>query len=369
MSENKNIIHDKRLRVKTTINEPDAVFYDIRKAPFDVYGFYNYTEEPQFKRTPDEVAKNTNRRTGELYLDTSGGRVRFSTDSAYIIIKAEMPTMTRMSHMPFANSAGFDLYIDAENDAESRFYLPFIPPQDAEGGYESRIKFKERKKRFVTINFPSYSQVENLYIGVQDDAYIGEGKKYRFNTPVVFYGSSITQGACASRPGHIYQNMLSRQLDFNYINLVFSGSCKGEDAMVDYITGLEMSAFVLDYDHNTPSVEHLQNTHRKVYDKIRASHPDIPIIMMSRPDFDADGDGGYEYSIRRRRVIIDTYHYAIDNGDKNVYFIDGEGIFRGPFEDTCTVDGTHPTDLGFMYIAQKLEAVFRRVINNGTFKE
>jgi hypothetical protein len=90
--------------------------------------------------------------------------------------------------------------------------------------------------------------------------------------------------------------------------------------------------------------------------------------MMSRPDFDADGEGGYEYSIARRRVIIDTYHHAIDNGDKNVYFVDGEGIFRGPYEDTCTVDGTHPTDLGFMYIAQKLEAVFRRLVNNGTLK-
>ena len=368
MSTNKNVILDKRLEIETSIDAPDAVFYDVRKSPFDVYGFYNYTEEPQFKRLPDDVAKSTNRRVGELYLHTSGGRVRFSTDSTYIIIKAEMPTMSRMSHMPFANSAGFDLYIDAENGAESRFYLPFIPSQDAEGGFESRIKFKTSKKRFVTINFPSYSQVKNLYIGIKEDSYLGEGKKYTYNTPVVFYGSSITQGACASRPGNIYQNMLSRKIDFNYLNLGFSGSCKGEDAIVDYMSGLEMSAFVLDYDHNTPNVEHLQNTHQKVYDKIRASHPDIPIIMLSRPDFDADGEGGYEYSIARRRVVIDTYHHAIDCGDKNVYFIDGEEIFRGPYEDTCTVDGTHPTDLGFMYIAQSLEAVFRRIINKGTLK-
>ena len=368
MSENKSIILDKRLTIETTVNEPDTVFYDVRNEPFDVYGFYNYKTEPVFKRLPDEVAKNTNRRVGELYLDTSGGRVRFATDSSYVIVKAEMPTMTHMSHMPLANSAGFDLYIDAENDAESRFYLPFIPAQEAEGGFESIKKFKERKKRYVTINFPSYSQVKNLYIGIQKDATLESGKKYRFPTPVVFYGSSITQGACASRPGNIYQNMLARKIDFNYLNLGFSGSCKGEDAIVDYMAGLEMSAFVLDYDHNTPNVEHLQHTHQKVYDKIRASHPDIPIIMMSRPDFDADGDGGYEYSIKRRRVIIDTYHHAIDNGDKNVYFIDGEGVFRGPFEDTCTVDGTHPTDLGFMYIAQKLEAVFRRLVNNGSLK-
>ena len=368
MSDNKLIL-DKRLHVESTVDAPDAVFYDVREAPFDVYGFYNYKEEEQFKRLPDDIAKNTNRRVGELYLDTSGGRVRFSTDSSYIIIKAEMPLMKHMAHMPLANSAGFDLYIDSVDGKESRFYLPFIPPVDAEGGFESIRKFKTKKTRYVTINFPSYSQVKNLYIGLEEGASLGSGKKYAYNTPVVFYGSSITQGACASRPGNIYQNILSRKIDMNFLNLGFSGSCKGEDSIVDYMTGLPMSAFVLDYDHNTPSVEHLQNTHRNVYDKIRAAHPDIPIIMLSRPDFDADGEGGYEYSIGRRRVIIDTYHHAIDSGDKNVYFVDGESIFRGPFEDTCTVDGTHPTDLGFMYIAQNLEAIFRRVINNETFRK
>ena len=68
-----------------------------------------------------------------------------------------------------------------------------------------------------------------------------------------------------------------------------------------------------------------------------------------------------EESVARRRVIIDTYHYAVANGDKNVYFIDGESIFRGPFEDSCTVDGCHPNDLGFAFMAEAVTAVLKRV--------
>ena len=84
-----------------------------------------------------------------------------------------------------------------------------------------------------------------------------DAPEYRIKKPVVYYGSSITQGGCASKPGSSYESILSRRFDCDYINLGFSGTAKGEDEIVDYIKGLEMSVFVMDYDHNAPTTEHL----------------------------------------------------------------------------------------------------------------
>jgi len=343
-------------------------FFDPMEEPFEINGLIY--DNARLRRVPESVAKSTSEGVYHLHTNTAGGRIRFASDTRFVAIRVKLSATPGMPHMTLLCNSGFDLYasdIDGEN-SEERYFGSLIPLMGYKEGYEAIVALPDKKMRSFTINMPLYHDVDEIYVGLEKDSLLSSPTKL-VQPPIVYYGSSITQGGCASRPGASYQAIIHRKIPYDYINLGFSGNCKGEDAMVDYIAGLEMSAFVLDYDHNTPSVEHLQNTHRKVYDKIRESHPDIPIIMMSRPDFDADGDGGYEYSVRRRRVIIDTYHYAIDNGDKNVYFIDGEGIFRGPFEDTCTVDGTHPTDLGFMHIAQKLEAVFRRIINNGTFKK
>ena len=97
------------------------------------------------------------------------------------------------------------------------------------------------------------------------------------------YGSLITQGGCASRHGMSYQSIVSRKFNCDYINLGFSGNAKAEDEITDYIKNLEMFVFVLDYDHNAPTVEYLKNTHEKMFKAVRDAHPDIPVIMMSRP--------------------------------------------------------------------------------------
>ena len=352
-------VPDQNLIIETAIGEEDVRFYDVRKPPFDVYGLYNYREEPDFKRLPDEVAKNVNPGVAKLYLNTAGGRVRFCTDSQYVAIKAEMPIMCHMTHMAMIGSAGFDLYVDSPETGMSRFWKPFRPAPNAQGGFESKVKFAERKKRWFTINFPTYSNVRNLYIGLQADAKVGEGMKYRSELPIVYYGSSITQGGCASHPGNIYQNVISRQLNLDYINLGFSGNGKGEDTIVNYMASLPMLAFVCDYDHNAPTAEHLANTHCKLYKAIRAAHPDIPYIMASRTD---DISSAYELRMQNRDVVMDTFRYARANGDKNVYYIDGGEIFRGPYEDQCTIDGAHPTDVGFALMADTFGSALRQAL-------
>ena len=362
----KNKYFDTKLDIKSSLGVKDIAFFDVRKEPFCVYGLYNYKTEPFFKRLPDDVGAATSEGVASHSRHTAGGRVRFCTDSEYVAIKCEWEKTTRFSHLPLTGGMSFDMYIDTDVVGISNFAGIFTPPYNVTTGYEAIIRFPDRKKRYLTINFPTYNRVENLYIGIQNDAMLCEGKKYRFEKPVVFYGSSITQGGCASHAGNNYQSILSRHIDFNYINLGFSGCGCGEDSIIDYMASLEMSAFFADYDHNA-SLQGLRDTHLKMYQKIREKHPNIPYIMMSRIDADC-GCIWYDDTINRRRIILETFNYALDHGDRNVYFIDGESMFRGDYEDCCTVDSVHPNDYGFLRVAENVEGLFHRLIQDGKLK-
>ena len=347
---------DKNLQVITSLDVKDIKMYDVRNEPFKIYGLYNYKQEKVFKRMPDEIAKSTSEGVSLLYLNTAGGRLRFTTDSKYIAIKAKMPSVCVLPHMTLLGTSGFDLYVN--KNGRDIFYKSFSPPVGMQNGYESIIHFPDNEKREITINFPLYNNVDDLYIGLQEDANLEERNEYKYKKPVLYYGSSITQGGCASRPGNSYESIISRRLDCDYINLGFSGNAKGEKTIVDYMSDLDISVFVCDYDHNAPNVEHLEATHNKLYNKFREKNKKLPIILISKPDFDNDPAD----SIKRRDVIYTTYINAKKNGDENVYYIDGQALFKDEGRDSCTVDGVHPNDLGFMRMADLIGYAIQEVI-------
>jgi hypothetical protein len=256
--------------------------------------------------------------------------------------------------MTFAGKCGFDLY--SGKGASARYIKSFIPPVGKKGGFEAVIDIGDKRERLLTIDFPLYDNVTDLYIGLLDTATLSAAPDYTVTKPIVYYGSSITQGGCASRAGTSYQGFISRWLDADYINLGFSGSAKAEQIMCDYIASLDMSAFVLDYDHNAPSNEHLAATHEVLFKCVRAAHPDIPIIVMNRPKrFLSD------FELNRLDIIKRTVENAQMSGDKNVYFVSGKELMA-LCSDEGTVDGTHPTDLGFYSMAKCLEPLLRSLL-------
>ena len=194
-------------------------------------------------------------------------------------------------------------------------------------------------------------------IGLSEHAAILECRPYSRAAPVVYYGSSITQGGCASRPGNSYPSMISRKLDCDYINLGFSGSARGEQSMAEYISRLPMSAFVFDYDYNAPDIEHLQKTHQKMYRIIRAANPKLPIVIVSMPDC-----SGRREVNERFKIIQKTYDDAIRDNDTFVYLIDGRTLMSDMSDGSGTVDGCHPNDLGFYSMAQKIGDVLSQII-------
>lgn len=324
-------------------------FYNIGEAPFKIYGVFK--ENGTYRRMPEADSVRVSENVNLGCVSTAGGRVRFKTDSSVVAIKAQMWAIGKMPHFALTGSAGFDLYTD------DIYRGTFMPPYDITDGYESSVNISGGKMQTVTINFPLYSGVYNLYIGLDKGAKIEAAEEYETAKPVVFYGSSITQGACASRPGNSYEAIISRSLNCDYINLGFSGNAKGETEMAEYISKLDMSVFVYDYDHNAPTVEHLNNTHKPFYEIVRKAHPNLPIIMLSRPIFhltDEEKD--------RLKVIKETYDFAKNNGDNNVYLISGPELIEKQFIETATVDNCHPNDSGFVSMANSLIGVLKNIL-------
>lgn len=342
---------DFNFKVNTELDVQGIKFYDIKQPPFKIYGVFY--ESGKFRRLPESVAKTVNDGVYSLHTHTAGGRVRFRTDSPYVAIHTKMPVIGKMPHIALTGSAGFDLYIGKEPE---KYGGTFIPPFEIRDGYESIIRFASSEMREITVNFPLYSEVSQLYIGVSEDAKLCPAEPYKFEKPVVYYGSSITQGGCASRPGSSYESIISRRLNADYINLGFSGSAKGEDEIAEYISKLELSLFVYDYDHNAPTAEHLKETHEKMFRLIRKANPDLPIVLLSRPKFALT-----EEEETRLDIIKATYQNAIRSGDKNVYLIDSRTLMKMA-EDDGTVDGCHPNDLGFMSMARELGELLEKIL-------
>ncbi len=343
---------DKNFTFATTLEMDDIQFYDVLEEPFSLHGVLH--EKGVFRRMPEAEAQKVSDAVHYLSRNTAGGRIRFRTDSPYIAIHTEMPKTYIMPHCALTGSACFDLYV-RENGRE-RFVDSFKRTADNLEGYEAVIyPWWGTGMREYTINFPTYSDVDTLYIGLQKDAIVEAPSPYRIEKPIVFYGSSITQGGCSSRAGTTYQAIASRRLDFDYINLGFSGGAKGEIAIAEYIAGLEMSAFVMDYDHNAPTPEHLAATHEPFFKIVRVAHPDIPVIFMARPVYQPT-DG----TRQRLDIIRQTYENARAAGDDNVYVIDGPTLMAVA-QDDGLVDAAHPNDFGFGSMAKAVGDVLEQI--------
>ena len=339
---------DKNFAVQTEINKTDIRYYDALEEPFRIYGVYYH--EGKFRRLPEEVAETVSPGVLRLHSHTAGGRLRFRTNSPYIAIVAEMPAIGKMAHFALSGSAGFDLYTG------NIYTTTFKPPFAIQGGYKTLKELGGARMRDITIHLPLYSEITKLYIGLQEDAVLEAPKPYTYETPIVYYGSSITQGGCASRPGMAYENIVSRRLDVDHINLGFSGSAKGEPEIADYISGLNMSVFVYDYDHNSPSMEHYRETYEPMFRKIRDANPDLPILCMGRPQYYLNDN------IRQRlEVIQETVENSRARGDKNVWMLTGPELMAMT-EGEGNVDGCHPTDLGFLSMAKAVADVLEPIL-------
>lgn len=330
--------------------------YKFTDKPFEIYGIevidpanHNFWRLPE-----DETAKVSDFICGRAKT-AGGGRFRFRTNTKNLKITAFVHANGPDPCIPVTGSAGSDVMCGIGINS---VYLGVISP----GCYDKtefplEVKLDGQMHQ-ITVNMPRNSRVYDYEITVDDDAEVLAPIPYSIPGKICFYGSSITEGGCATRTGNAYTAAVSRWLDSDYVNYGFSGNAKGEDAMADIICKRQFSAFVYDYDYNSPDAAHLEQTHERFFKRVRAAHPDLPTIMMTRPDFDAEP----EECAARREVIYRTYMNALAAGDKNVYFLDGEQFYGVLGREMCSVDNCHPNDLGFFRIAEKVYGLLSKIL-------
>lgn len=342
---------DSNFLAGSNIDKPDIVWMNVLDAPFSIHGLA-VTKPGAFWRLPENVINTISDGVSVLARHTAGGRIRFRTDSPYVAFRAMPLNSGYMSHMPLTGSMGADLFVNG------RSVTTFRPGEAVEEWFESSAEVRISGMNDIELNLGLYNGYKDILIGLQSGCSLEAPRPYAVEKPIVYYGSSITQGGCASKPGNSYEAFIGRWLDADHINLGFSGSAKGEAAIAEYIASLPMSVFVMDYDHNTPTAEYLRETHERFYRIVRNAQPDLPIIMVSMPDVDRDTIT----ADRRREVVMSTYLHARADGDRKVWFVDGRGLFGGKDRDACTMDGCHPNDLGFYRMAESLLPAIREAL-------
>lgn len=335
---------------------PTIKMYSLEESGAEVCGLYHKGENGVFCRLPQELLPSLSENIQSLAYNTAGGRVRFRTDSPFVGVKVKLISSFNMRHMPLSGSSGCDIYVG--RGSETRHICMACPVATDEAEYEDGAFVEpapgipERKMRDITVTLPLYNGITEICIGIDKDSSFLPPTPYTHGR-VVFYGSSITQGGCATRSGTSYDGFLSRWLDCDVYNLGFSGSARGEKETAEFIVSLKPDVFVMDYDHNAPTAEHLEKTHEPYFKIIRNALPELPVIFISRPNIEVCE--GIKDGELRRDIIKRTYNNALAAGDKNVYFIDGNAIFPPDMREFCFVDVVHPNDLGFMYMAKAVE--------------
>lgn len=329
--------------------------FDCRQKPIEVHGLPFFEQNGSFSRMPEEVAKKAPI-AGSMNKYSVGARICFRTDSPTVWLKMRVKPLSMTTGMSMISGQSLHVLFGNRQDP---VYVGAWTPRDLNATEVSgTCPFRKKAgQEDVTVYLPRNAIVEEIQVGIEDGAKLMPPTPYKY-PPMLYYGSSITAGGSCSAPFNAYNAIISKHLDVDYYNFGFSGSCMGEIAIADCIAELPLSIFVYDYDHNAPNVEFLQKTHEPFFLRIREKNPNLPIVMLSKPDRFGLTEGEEE----RCEVIKKTYENAVRRGDKNVYFIDGKTLFGEKDRFACTVDSLHPNDLGAYRMAAVIEPIIAKIL-------
>lgn len=309
-----------------------------------------YGVNKELQRLPISLKDQTRSIIWSISKHSSGGRIKFKTDASSIYIDANSKHVKPSRHMTNIMKHGVDIYVNNE------YYGSSAPSHDT--SIKEVFNFqKEKEFNEITIHLPLYGEIKINKIMIPSSTQIKSSDDLLDKNPIVYYGSSITQGGCASNPGLSYQAILSRRLHIDFINLGFVGNGLGDYEIADYISNIKSSLIVLDYYAN-PTPEVYKNTLPTFVDRIRKNQPTTPILIIS-PFYSVNL---FEQQNEKREIALKLVKKRGDKGDKNIYYYDGRRSLSRE-QSFGLVDGRHLNSLGFWFAANGLEPKIKELLN------
>jgi lysophospholipase L1-like esterase len=319
-----------------------------------------------YDRLPAAAEKTVNENIWGLSKNSAGLELRFQTNADEIIVKYTVAGPMQMSHMPATGVSGIDLYsknIDGQLHWASGRYsfgdtvvyrFSNLPTSDQHVNSREYMMYLPlyNSVKWMEITVPAASEFKPLPV--------------RIDKPIVVYGTSIAQGACATRPGLAWQAILGRKLDRPVINLGFSGTGKLEAPLLDLMATVDAKLYVLDCLPNMISGEFTSaEVKKRIVDAVQLlqkKSPAVPILLTDHAGYTDEGMN----ALRKKQyqdvntAFKETFDSLIIAGFKNIYRLSKEAIQQ---DIETMVDGVHPNDIGMMRYADAYEKKIREIIS------
>jgi lysophospholipase L1-like esterase len=293
----------------------------------------------------------------DLSRDSAGIAIRFVTDSTAVAARWKLrKSKLEMPHMPATGVSGVDLYIRTDDG----WRWVNCGQATAVENTVTLVRGLPAAPHEFMLYLPLYNGVETIEIGTLSGSSI-EPAPARTDKPIVFYGTSITHGACASRPGMCHPAILGRRLDRPIVNLGFSGNGRLEPEVARFLVEIDAAVFVLDCLPNLNPQQVAERTEPLVR-QIREAHPNVPIVLVedrayANNPFDA---GRRDRNAGNWAAFRAAYDRLVADGVRRLFYLEGADLLGEDGEGT--VDGSHPNDLGFMRQADAFEPVLRQAL-------
>ncbi len=306
-------------------------------------------KENRYDRLPFSYKEIVREPVWNLSKNSAGMSIRFFSNSTSISIKWTVLNNFKMDHMAETGIKGIDLYFNNKSNWQ---YLNTARPQGIDNEYLLISNMAGEMREFKMF-LPLYDGLVNIEVGIDANSVIKKPLKNNIK-PIVFYGTSITQGGCASRPGMAHTNIISRKLNINCINFGFSGNGRMEQPIAQLISELDPAFYVIECLPNMMSAEQITNRTIPLVKTIREKRPETPIIFVENFIYEPSVlDKEMDKNINTWNTALKTeYTKMIEGGFDNIFYVDSENATGDDHEGT--VDGVHFTDLGFIRYADFL---------------
>jgi hypothetical protein len=329
-------------------------FYDGQL--FHIIGKFH--AEKNYVRFPQEYKSTLREEVWGLGQHSAGISIRFSTNSPDIVVRWTSKGDNIMDHMAFTGIKGVDLYAIVDGRWK------YLNTGRVKGKVNEfvLVRSEDEVYREYLLNLPLYDGIDSLSIGIDRNAEItGPKENYLIaKKPVVYYGSSIAQGGCASRPGMAFTNILERAMDRSFINMGFSGNGTLDLSVGEAMCEIDAALYVIDCNPNTLR-ELIYDRTIELVKLLKHKRPDIPVLLVEGFYYE-NGFVKPEDSIteKKRVELRRALRTLEESGIKNLYYKKGDGLIG--YDNEGTVDGVHPNDLGMHRIAEALQPAISKIL-------